>query len=166
MEVTIPDEPLWVDADPARLQQVFWNLLKNAIKFTPEHGRITVTAAASTEGGLHVEVRDTGKGIAPEALTSIFDAFEQGGSSVTRRYGGLGLGLAICKGLVAMHDGSIHAVSEGLGKGATFIVELPPARRTASGPRSSQRPRQAKRPPQPMVGVAFSWSKTTRARPP
>lgn len=125
LDVKLPEAPVNVYVDPARLQQVFWNLLKNAIKFTPDHGRITVHAAATEHGGLRVEISDTGKGIEPAALPSIFDAFEQGGLNITKRYGGLGLGLAICKGLVGMHNGSIHASSDGPGKGSTFVVELP-----------------------------------------
>jgi CheY-like chemotaxis protein len=127
LEASFSPEPLYVDGDPARLQQVFWNLLKNAIKFTPDHGRITVTATATELGGLRVQVSDSGKGIERETLPRVFDAFEQGGSSVTKRYGGLGLGLAICKGLVGMHEGAIRASSDGPGKGSTFVVELPPA---------------------------------------
>ncbi len=125
LEAVLPAEPVWIHGDPARLQQVFWNLLKNAIKFTPEKGEVTVTATASASGGLVVRIRDTGKGIEPQALETIFNAFEQGGG-VTRRYGGLGLGLAICKGIVTMHKGSIRAASDGPERGATLWVELPP----------------------------------------
>lgn len=128
LDLFVPDQPILVEADPARLQQIFWNLIKNSVKFTPDHGRITVTASFTDNGGLHVEVSDTGRGIEKEVLDRIFGAFEQGGSSISRRYGGLGLGLAICQGLVAMHQGTISAFSEGAGKGSTFTVELPPAK--------------------------------------
>lgn len=113
--------------DPARLSQVFWNLINNAIKFTTRDGSIVVrTSVESSESGaLMVEVRDTGAGIAPEVLPLIFLPFEQGGRAVTRQFGGLGLGLAISKTLVEMHGGSIEAHSEGKGKGAAFKVHLP-----------------------------------------
>jgi len=128
LERRLPSEPVYVDADPARLQQIIWNLLQNAIKFTPSGGRITVSATVETDGGLRIEVRDTGKGIAREALERIFDAFEQDGDAITQRYGGLGLGLSICRSLVALHQGTIAAFSDGPGKGSAFVVTLPPAR--------------------------------------
>jgi len=115
-------------ADPSRLQQVLWNVLKNAAKFTPEGGDIYVTTALTPEGCAQVIVRDTGIGIAAEALPAIFDAFEQGGLEITRQFGGLGLGLAISKVLVEMHGGAIRAESAGLGKGATFVITLPDVR--------------------------------------
>jgi PAS domain S-box-containing protein len=109
-----------VSADSARLHQVVWNLLKNAIKFTPERGKITI--ATRNEGQrLLVEVKDSGIGIAPEVLPSIFNAFEQGES---RSFGGLGLGLAISKTIMDMHDGRLSACSDGKGQGACFTVEL------------------------------------------
>ena len=111
--------------DPARLQQVFWNLLRNAVKFTPEGGDITVrTWNREADGRLMVEVRDSGVGISPEVLPRVFDAFEQGEVRMTRQFGGLGLGLAIAKAVVEMHAGSIRAASDGPGRGATFTVEL------------------------------------------
>ncbi len=123
-----------VAGDPARLQQVLWNLLNNAAKFTPEGGDIYVTTHYTQDdpgtGRVRVTVRDTGKGIAAEILPRIFDAFEQGESGVTRQFGGLGLGLAISKRLVERHGGSIRAHSEGPNEGATFIVELPALSRT------------------------------------
>jgi signal transduction histidine kinase len=114
--------------DPARLQQVFWNLLANATKFTPEGGEIHVRTANDGDH-LLVEIRDTGIGIEPQRLLSIFDAFAQGarGSSA-----GLGLGLAICKALVHLHVGSIEAKSDGPGQGATFTVRVPLAQASLS----------------------------------
>lgn len=114
----------WVYGDAARLQQVFWNLLKNAIKFTPEGGCILVRTA-DTGGVIRVDITDTGLGIANELMGKLFRPFQQGGATVTRRFGGLGLGLSICRGIVELHHGTIRAVSEGVGKGATFTVELP-----------------------------------------
>jgi PAS domain S-box-containing protein len=113
-----------IDGDPARLQQVIWNLLKNATKFTPDSGEICISTSNPAPGRLRITVSDTGIGIDPEALPRIFDAFEQGGREVTRRFGGLGLGLAIAKALVEMHGGTIAAYSPGIGRGATFCVEV------------------------------------------
>ncbi|HWE97129.1 MAG TPA: ATP-binding protein [Tepidisphaeraceae bacterium] len=113
-----------VNADPARLQQVFWNLLRNAAKFTPEGGNIFIRTVR-TGGKVIIEVRDTGAGITREFLPKIFDAFEQGDMGTARQFGGLGLGLAICKAIMDMHGGAIHAQSDGPGTGATFTVELP-----------------------------------------
>ena len=129
---------LWADrdtvmGDAARLQQVFWNLLSNAIKFTPERGEVTVRSEVVGQGTLRLIVRDTGAGIPPEALSRIFDAFEQVDSDANRRHGGMGLGLAICKGIVALHGGTIEAHSDGVGAGATFRIELP----LAAGPNTA-----------------------------
>jgi len=107
-------------ADVDRLQQVFWNLLKNAIKFTPPGGRIRIYSMNLRSDLLRIEVRDSGKGIAPEVAPRIFDPFEQAENSE-----GLGLGLAICKNIVELHGGRITVSSPGVGKGATFIVEIP-----------------------------------------
>src|ERR1700693_452815 len=110
--------------DPNRLQQVFWNLLNNAIKFTPKDGKVEVLLKrAGTE--VEVSVVDTGEGIAPGFLPYVFDRFQQGDASTTRQHGGLGLGLAIVKQLVELHGGNVRVESDGLGKGATFTVRLP-----------------------------------------
>ena len=114
-----------VHADPARFRQVLWNLFNNAVKFTPAKKNIHVTTARLGDGRVRVEVRDEGIGIPPEIIAKIFDAFEQGEEKVTRQFGGLGLGLAICKALVELHHGTIRAVSNGPGKGSSFCVELP-----------------------------------------
>ena len=111
-------------ADAARLQQVFWNLVKNAVKFTPAGGTITVVTRNDDAHRIIVEISDTGVGIDEELLPRIFDAFEQGGRAVTNQYGGLGLGLAISKRVIDLHGGSIMAQSAGRGQGATFIVTL------------------------------------------
>jgi signal transduction histidine kinase len=109
--------------DPARLQQVFWNLLTNAAKFTPEGGTITVhTAGPDATRHMLIEIRDNGAGIAPEKIRRIFNAFEQ---AETPASAGLGLGLAICKALVEKHRGWIEAQSNGIGQGATFRIRLP-----------------------------------------
>src|SRR5688572_5028376 len=114
----------FVRGDAARLQQVFWNLIKNAIKFTGGGGMIAIRTATTESDRIRVEVTDTGIGIAPEVLPRVFDAFEQGSHSITRKFGGLGLGLAISKTLVEAHNGRITAHSAGEGRGATFSVEL------------------------------------------
>ncbi len=113
----------YLECDSARMQQVFWNLVKNAIKFTPEGGEIHVTTRNAAPGRITVSVTDTGMGIAAEALPRIFQAFDQGSIS-TQRFGGLGLGLAIAKSIVEMHAGSIVVTSPGVGLGATFTVEF------------------------------------------
>jgi PAS domain S-box-containing protein len=113
-----------VSADSARLQQVVWNLLTNAIKFTTKGGQIQVLLQR-VNSHLELSVSDTGIGISPNYLPHVFDRFSQKDSSTTRAFGGLGLGLAICKQLVELHGGAITAVSEGEGKGATFSVHLP-----------------------------------------
>lgn len=113
-----------VRGDSARLQQVFWNLINNAIKFTPAEGAIDLFTTNPESGKIEVEVRDQGAGIDAETLPRLFNAFEQGSRTITRRYGGLGLGLAISKSLVEQHGGEIQAASTGLGRGATFRVSL------------------------------------------
>ena len=109
-------------ADPARLQQVFWNLIKNAVKFTPEGGRLTIQTSNDDDHQLCVEVSDTGCGIDAQSLPRIFKAFEQGERA---RFGGLGLGLAISKALVETHHGTITASSAGCDQGATFTAHFP-----------------------------------------
>jgi CheY-like chemotaxis protein len=106
------------------LQQVFWNLLKNAIKFTPHGGCVGIRCRLDGHTVV-AEVMDSGEGIDPALLPHLFRPFEQGGAGMTRQFGGLGLGLTITKGLVEQHGGSIDAHSEGKGKGATFRVRLP-----------------------------------------
>jgi CheY-like chemotaxis protein len=113
-----------VEGDPARLQQVFWNLIKNSVKFTPEKGRITIETLNPTPDKIEVRIIDTGLGIEPEKIDKIFNAFEQGQADITRRFGGLGLGLAISKALVDAHGGKIRVESPGRDEGATFSLEL------------------------------------------
>ncbi|MFT3685745.1 MAG: response regulator [Phycisphaerales bacterium] len=113
-----------IHGDPARLQQIVWNLLSNAVKFTPRGGRVQVVLAR-VNSHVEVTISDTGKGIKPDFLPHVFDRFRQADSSAAREHGGLGLGLAIVKQLVELHGGSVHAASEGDGKGATFSIHLP-----------------------------------------
>lgn len=113
-----------ISGDSDRLQQVVWNLLTNAIKFTPRDGCVRITLKRQ-DAHVQIEVSDTGQGISPEFLPYMFDLFRQGDSSITRSHGGLGLGLAIVRHVVEMHGGNVQARSEGEGKGATFVVMLP-----------------------------------------
>ncbi|MCG2593642.1 response regulator [Ramlibacter sp. XY19] len=123
----------WVDADQARMQQVLWNIIRNAIKFTPQGGRIALRTA-NRDGLFTLECSDSGIGIAPDALPRIFRPFEQADAEVSRSYGGLGLGLAIAYGLMAQHGGEITALSAGRGSGATFRIAMPSAEATLAPP--------------------------------
>jgi signal transduction histidine kinase len=137
-----------VRADPARLQQVFWNLLRNAIKFTPASGSIMVRShnvvGPNDESIVVVEVQDTGRGIEPRDLERIFQPFEQGSGSDAQRAGGLGLGLALCKALVELQGGAIRASSAGRGHGSTFTVELPVGAAPAISDAPELKPQDAK----------------------
>jgi signal transduction histidine kinase len=124
LDTDLAPSPLPAWADAPRLTQVLWNLLNNAAKFTPAPGTITVSSRA-TDGGIVVEVRDTGMGIEPDVLPRIFAAFEQAGRGITRRFGGLGLGLAVSRAIVRLHGGDLAADSPGAGRGAVFTIRLP-----------------------------------------
>ncbi|HWY51931.1 MAG TPA: ATP-binding protein [Chthoniobacterales bacterium] len=113
-----------VEGDPARLQQVFWNLVKNSVKFTPANGRLTIATSNTLPDEVEIRITDTGIGIEPDKIGKIFNAFEQGQISITRRFGGLGLGLAISKAMIDAHRGKIRVESPGKDKGSTFIVQL------------------------------------------
>ena len=115
---------VYVEGDPARLQQVFWNLIKNSVKFTPERGRITMATSDLSSNEIEIRIIDNGIGIDADKIDKIFNAFEQGQTSITRRFGGLGLGLAISKAMVDAHRGKIRVESPGKDKGSTFIVDL------------------------------------------
>jgi PAS domain S-box-containing protein len=114
----------YVWADPGRIQQVLSNLLSNAVKFTPEGGRITLRSSTTPHGKLRLEVSDTGIGIDSDVLPRLFSPFEQGESTRSRKYGGLGLGLVIARGIAELHGGSLTVSSEGRDRGATFALEL------------------------------------------
>jgi signal transduction histidine kinase/ActR/RegA family two-component response regulator len=115
---------VYVQGDPARVQQVFWNLIKNSVKFTPAGGRITIATQNTTPQEVEIRISDTGIGIEKEKIDKIFNAFEQGQTSITRRFGGLGLGLAISRAMVDAHGGRIRVQSPGKDQGATFTVIL------------------------------------------
>jgi CheY-like chemotaxis protein len=111
-------------ADPAKFQQIIWNLLKNAIKFTGEAGAITISSANHRPDTMTIGISDTGIGIEPDLMERIFNPFEQGERSLERRFGGLGLGLAISKSLAQAHGGSLIARSDGRDRGATFLLAI------------------------------------------
>jgi signal transduction histidine kinase/HAMP domain-containing protein len=131
-------------ADPARLQQIFWNLINNAVKFTPQNGQITIITSNHSGGQLCVEIADTGMGIESETLPKIFDAFEQGGRTQS---GGLGLGLAISKTLAEAHKGTITAKSAGRDKGSTFTLVFPTCEKAEAQMAPAVSPRLAERQP-------------------
>jgi CheY-like chemotaxis protein len=126
--VTIAIDPAIgaITADPDRLQQILWNLVSNAVKFTPSGGRVEVRAERGPDRqSVHLIVRDTGVGLRPEHAAHLFERFRQGDSGTTRRYGGLGLGLGIVRHLVELHGGTVTGRSEGPNRGSTFEVMVP-----------------------------------------
>jgi signal transduction histidine kinase len=138
LEVDVAADPrATIHGDPVRLQQVIWNLLTNAVKFTPAHGWVKASVGID-DTFVEVRVSDNGRGIRPEFLELIFDRFRSADAGTTRAEGGLGLGLAIARQLVEMHGGTLTASSEGENHGATFLVRLP---------RQTAQPRHAPRGP-------------------
>jgi PAS domain S-box-containing protein len=144
-----------VDGDPTRLQQIFWNILSNAVKFTPVGGRIRVRLT-SVDSQVDVEVSDTGQGISGEFLPRVFDSLSQEGGSSTREHGGLGLGLSIVKQLAQMHGGTVRAESAGEGTGATFTVSLPARRFSATLEEPRLHIREANEGPAPPEAVSIA----------
>jgi signal transduction histidine kinase/CheY-like chemotaxis protein len=141
-----------IRGDFPRLQQVVWNLLTNAMKFTHRGGRVTV-ATRRAGSSIELTVADTGEGIAPEVLAHIFDRFRQADSSRSRRHGGLGLGLAIVKQLVELHGGTVWAESDGEGRGSTFVVELPIPPVAEHKPTDGGQPAASERPQSDLSGL-------------
>jgi len=133
-----------VRGDANRLRQVIWNLLSNAIKFTPKRGKVTITLDC-VESFARLSVRDTGEGISAEFLPYVFDRFRQAEGSISRKQGGLGLGLAVVRHLVELHGGNVSANSEGLDKGSTFQVELPVAQERRDPARAEERRKEIER---------------------
>jgi PAS domain S-box-containing protein len=129
--ISVAQPDLTVNADPLRLAQVLANLLTNAAKYTPPRGHVWLTAAQEGENVV-VRVRDDGDGISPELLPRVFDLFVQGSRTAARSEGGLGLGLALVKSFVTLHEGTVVAASEGLGKGSEFVVRIPALRGDAA----------------------------------
>ena len=124
LTAVLQDAPLWVYADPLRLEQVFVNLLSNASKYTDAGGELTVRAHRQDDLAV-IRIRDSGIGIAPEALPFIFDLFRQADAGNPRSRSGLGIGLALVQDIVALHGGRVTAASEGIGRGSEFTVQLP-----------------------------------------
>jgi PAS domain S-box-containing protein len=152
--VVDPLQGVVVTGDPDRLQQVLWNLLSNALKFTPKGGRVQVLLER-VDSHLELSVIDSGEGIAPDFLEFVFDRFRQADATTTRRHGGLGLGLAIAKQLVELHGGAVRVRSAGVGQGSTFVVQLPIT--TVHGDESGASDRRqpsAPPPPTPLDAVA------------
>jgi CheY-like chemotaxis protein/anti-sigma regulatory factor (Ser/Thr protein kinase) len=124
LQLSVPAEPLWLEADPTRMTQVVANLLQNAAKFSERAGRIWLTAERQGNAAV-IRVRDEGAGIAPDLLPHIFDLFVQGSRSLERMQGGLGIGLTVVHRLVELHGGTVTARSEGPGQGSEFTIRLP-----------------------------------------
>ena len=150
LHLEVPEEPVYLDADPVRLEQVIDNLLTNASKFTPSRGNIWVSMAVPTGVArdlVAITVRDDGNGIKPEFLPRIFEPFTQGDQSLDRMRGGLGIGLTLVKNVIELHDGTVEAKSAGPGQGSEFLIQLPispaPARERVVRPRDKER--QARR---------------------
>ena len=122
--VTLPAEPIYLEADLTRVAQIFLNILNNAARFSTKAGTISLVAH-TTEDKAIVSIKDTGLGIPPEMLTNIFDMFGQIETPDEQARGGLGIGLSVVRKLVEMHGGSVQAFSDGLGKGSEFVVTLP-----------------------------------------
>ena len=127
IRASVPDSPVPIDGDAQRLQQVVWNLLANAVKFTPAGGLVEVNLADDGGSQLEIRVQDNGVGIDPGFLPHVFERFSQADSSASRRHGGLGLGLALVRHFVELHGGTVRVESVGVDKGATFTVSLPRA---------------------------------------
>jgi hypothetical protein len=146
VELELRATSAWVAADSAKFQQIIWNLLKNAIKFTPERGRIVIGSSNEETESLTIEVRDHGIGIEPEAIGRVFNAFEQGDQSFQNRHGGLGLGLAISKAIAEGHGSTLVATSDGRGRGTTFRLKMtatkPAAVKVARSPRTAEMARR------------------------
>ena len=142
LEVRVAGAPAWVDGDATRLAQIAGNLLLNAAKFTPRGGSATMEVRAGDEGCAEIRVRDTGAGIEPALVGKVFEPFVQGERTLARTQGGLGLGLALVKGLSELHGGSVEARSDGPGAGAEFVVRLP----LAPGPAAAPEPGLPSRP--------------------
>jgi CheY-like chemotaxis protein len=143
-DVAVPDDPVWVDADSTRITQVVGNLLHNASKFTTRGDTVAVSVAA-IDGAAEIRVRDTGAGIDPELLPRIFDAFVQGERTLARSDGGLGLGLALVKGIAELHGGRVRVESAGEGSGAEFDVRLPLAEAVRHEPHAGERTARSSR---------------------
>lgn len=141
LTVDMPEEALLLDADPTRMAQVVSNLLNNAAKYTPTGGRIDLSVYQDADEAV-ISVTDTGVGLAPSSLLTVFEMFSQVGRTLEQAQGGLGIGLSLVRRLVALHNGKVMAVSPGLGQGSTFIVRLPLAPKEEPAAPSAAAPQQ------------------------
>jgi PAS domain S-box-containing protein len=164
LSTALQAERHFVRADAIRIQQVFWNLINNAVKFTGPGGNIQIRTRNDEKGCFVFEIADNGIGIEPERRQKLFDAFEQGERSVTRQFGGLGLGLAIAKNLVDLHHGTISAMSAGLSQGATFTVTLEALPLTGNEVPESEAPKRAQKPLNILVVEDHGDTRQTLAR--
>jgi signal transduction histidine kinase len=146
--------------DAGRLQQVFWNLLTNAVKFTPGGGSITIAVDEPSRGTVRVVMRDSGQGIPKRFLPFVFERFRQADGSTTRQHGGLGLGLAIVKNIIELHNGTVTAASDGDGQGAAFTIHLPLVAAEPGDSQATQRNSAAR----PLADVLLVEEEKTRAR--
>ena len=145
LDLNLKAKPSIVNGDAVRLQQVFWNVLKNAVKFTPAKGRVTVETGIGGHNQLWIKITDTGIGMDADEIARIFSAFVQGNHARkggSRQFGGLGLGLAISKNVLELHSGKIAAQSAGRGLGSTFIIELPLAKATKAEAKMEQKAKE------------------------
>jgi two-component system, chemotaxis family, CheB/CheR fusion protein len=124
LDVSGTDNVVLVSGDPLRLEQIVWNLLNNAVKFTPPGGKVMVQLETQNNSAV-LKIKDTGEGIDPNFLPHVFEMFRQADASSSRKHGGMGIGLALVQRLTELHDGNVSATSEGVGRGATFEVRLP-----------------------------------------
>ena len=144
LDISVPPEPLSLEGDPVRMEQIFVNLLTNAAKYTDHGGQISLRAKRDN-GHVVIRVQDNGVGIPPDKLPQMFELFAQGNRSLARTEGGLGIGLTVVRALTQMHGGSVHATSDGPGQGSEFIVRLPvspppPAPEPAAAPAETEKP--------------------------
>jgi PAS domain S-box-containing protein len=146
LEITLPDEPVFIEADLTRIAQIFLNILNNAAKFSEPHGKISVLVSEK-KGQVLTSIKDAGLGIAPGMISKIFDMFGQIETPERQERGGLGIGLNVVKKLAEMHGGSVEAFSEGLGKGSEFIVRLPLASARSGSQIASRQPVPMETPP-------------------
>jgi PAS domain S-box-containing protein len=137
VKVVASEEVSFVDADPLRLEQIVWNLLNNAVKFTPAGGTVTVRLGSEANQGV-LSVEDTGEGIDPAFIPHVFEMFRQADATNSRRHGGLGIGLALVQQLVQLHDGTVAVASQGHGQGAQFTIKLPLSRESKQSPSNTQ----------------------------
>jgi PAS domain S-box-containing protein len=149
LEMHLNAQSRYVMADAGRLQQVFWNVLKNAAKFTPAGGKIEIKCLNPASGRVEINITDSGTGMTPETIKRIFQPFEQGSAEIVRQYGGLGLGLSLSKAFVQAHGGTIAAASEGPGKGSTFTISMPTTSAPVMPAMPSSKPGSAPKPSGP-----------------